>query len=177
MITFGHGRLDRDALGALHTGAGVDLVVDVRRFPGSRANPAAAQGAIPDLLQDKGIRYRWDARLGGRRNLTVAEDEASPDTWWRVKAFRAYAAWTRSEDFRTGLAELLTEEAKGLSVAVMCSEAVWWRCHRRIISDVVLGEHGVEVGHLMHDGRVSAHVLSEGARVGDDGRLVWDGED
>ena len=175
MLTFGHGRLDRDELGDLLTGAGVDLVVDVRRFPGSRSNEAASRGAVPDLLEERGIGYRWDGRLGGRRNLTAAEDAASPDTWWRVKAFRAYAGWTRSEDFRAGLADLLADEATGRTVAIMCSEAVWWRCHRRIVSDVGLGEHGVEVGHLMHDGRVTTHELSEGARAGDDGRLVWDG--
>lgn len=176
MLTFGHGRLDRQELGRLLTEAEVQRVVDVRRFPGSRANPAAARGEIPDLLADLGIEYRWDARLGGRRALTKAEDEASPDTWWRVAAFRAYAGWTRSPEFRSALPELLAQDDTGVT-AVMCSEAVWWRCHRRLIADVVLGEAQRPVWHLMHDGRLMPHELSAGASFRPDGELVWDGTD
>jgi len=172
VLTFGHGRLERDELADLLTGAGVTGIVDVRRFPGSRANSAAARGAIPELADELGIDYRWDERLGGRRSLTAEEDRASPDTWWRVAAFRAYAAWTRSDDFRAALPELAAEEG---DAAIMCSEAVWWRCHRRIISDVLVLECGVPVRHLMHDGRLDEHEPSDGARVGEDGRVVWDG--
>jgi cation transport regulator ChaB len=175
LLTFGHGRLDSNTLSALVRDAGIELVVDVRRFPGSRANDAAARGAIPALLETVGIEYRWDQRLGGRRNLTKAEDESSPDTWWRVKAFRGYAAWTRSEDFRAALPELLADVDRART-AVLCSEAVWWRCHRRMIADVVLLELGVEVCHLMHTGALNSHSGSEGARLDADGRLVWDGE-
>ncbi|MDO5712680.1 MAG: DUF488 domain-containing protein [Micrococcales bacterium] len=174
MLTFGHGRLERAELGELLAGAGVEAVVDVRRFPGSRANPAAARGAIPDLLTQVGIAYRWDERLGGRRSLTKAQDEASPDTWWRVKAFRAYAAWTRSPQFRAG-AQDLWELARSTRTAVMCSEAVWWRCHRRLIADVTELEGGLPVLDLMHDGRLLPHEPSAGARLGPGG-VVWDGD-
>lgn len=174
MLTFGHGRLDHEELAALLTDAGVDLVVDVRRFPGSRRNDAASRDVLPGILADAGIDYRWDERLGGRRTLTKAELAASPDGWWQVAAFRAYAGWTRSADFRAGLDVLLEDEA-GRTTAIMCSESVWWRCHRRIISDVVLLESGREVGHLMHTGKVTPHPPSEGARRGADGQLVWDG--
>lgn len=174
LLTFGHGRLDRDQLGSLVQGAGIGLVVDVRRFPGSRANEAAARGEVPDLLAGLGIGYRWDERLGGRRQLTAAEDEASPDTWWRVKAFRAYAAWTRSAPFREAIPDLLADIGR-TRTAVMCSEAVWWRCHRRIIADVVLLGHGVRVAHLMHDGRMTPHSGSEGAHPDPLLGLVWDG--
>lgn len=173
MLTFGHGRLTRAELGGLVTGAGIELVVDVRRFPGSRANPAAARGAVPELLGELGIGYRWEARLGGRRRLTAAEDAASPDTWWRVAAFRAYAAWTRSGDFRAALPQLLDEDRHTVT-AIMCSESVWWRCHRRIVADVLVLECDRDVRHLLPHGRTTPHTPSAGARRGDDGRLVWD---
>jgi uncharacterized protein (DUF488 family) len=171
MLTFGHGRLKRDGLASLLTTADVSGIVDVRRFPGSRTNPAAARGAVADLADEIGIAYRWDERLGGRRALSAAEDRESPDQWWRVKAFRAYAAWTRSDAFRAALDDLTEEPDRA---ALMCSEAVWWRCHRRIISDVLVVELGIRVQHLMPDGRLVEHVPSEGLRLGADGRAFWD---
>jgi uncharacterized protein (DUF488 family) len=173
LVTFGHGRLEPDELGALLSGAGIEQVVDIRRFPGSRTNPAAARGRVPEILEARGIGYRWDERLGGRRSLPPEQDASSPDPWWQVKQFRAYAGWTRSPEFREGLEELVQEVA-ARRTAVMCSESVWWRCHRRLVADVVLVEHGMPVLHLMHDGRLREHQPSAGARVGDDGRLVWD---
>jgi uncharacterized protein (DUF488 family) len=175
VLTFGHGRLARAELAALLTEAHVESVVDVRRFPGSRSNPAAARGAIDALADELGIGYRHDPRLGGRRSLTKEQEAGSPDTWWQVAAFRAYAGWTRSEEFRAGLADLVAAPTVRRT-AIMCSEAVWWRCHRRIISDVVVMEHDVPVEHLMHDGRLIVHPVSAGARPGEDGRLVWDGD-
>lgn len=174
LLTVGHGRLDRDALGRLLTDAGVELLVDVRRFPGSRANPAAAKGSVPDLTADAGIDYRWEEDLGGRRTLSAAERDASPDTWWRVEAFRAYAAWTRTPAFRAALGRVVAD-ARARRTAVMCSESVWWRCHRRIIADVAVAEHGLQVGHLMHDGRVTAHAPAAGLRSDGRGHPVWDG--
>jgi uncharacterized protein (DUF488 family) len=172
LLTLGHGTLDRDGLGALLHGAGVRHLVDVRRFPGSRNNPSAKRPALEAMCADLGISYRWDDRLGGRRRLDP--DAPSPDAWWRVTQFRAYAAWTRTPEFRDALAELL-HDIPTARTAVMCSESVWWRCHRRLVADVVLAEHRIPVQHLMHDGRLTPHVLSEGASVGEAGRLVWDG--
>ncbi len=175
LVTFGHGRLDSDGLLSLVRRAGIELVVDVRRFPGSRHNPAAGREVLPATLLGGGVRYRWDERLGGRRHLTRAEDEASPDTWWRVEAFRAYAAHTRTVEFRAGIEDLLIDVA-AQRTAVMCSEAVWWRCHRRLIADVVMVEHGVPARHLMHDGRLVTAEPSDGARLDPaSGHLVWDG--
>lgn len=174
LLTLGHGRLERDELAALLTDAGITQLVDVRRFPGSRTNDAAARGAIEEICTEAGIAHRWDERLGGRRRLTKDELAASPDTWWRVVQFRAYAGWTRSDEFRAGLEELRADVARART-AVMCSEAVWWRCHRRLIADVMLLEHGVEVLDLMHSGQQRPHEPSEGARLGGDGHVVWDG--
>ena len=120
LITVGHGRLDRDELTALLSGAGIERLVDVRRFPGSRANDAAARGQVEEICEAAGIEYRWEERLGGRRRLTTEQDAASPDTWWRVAAFRAYAAWTREDDFRAAISDL-TVDIEAARTAVMCS--------------------------------------------------------
>src|SRR3546814_12221687 len=104
MLTFGHGRLDRDQLAALLRGADVELVVDVRRFPGSRHNPAAAAGQVEALLDENGIGYRHEPRLGGRRRLKQDEAAVSLDPWWRVAALREYADWTRTGEIGDGLA-------------------------------------------------------------------------
>lgn len=173
LLTVGHGRSERDELAALFSDAGVELLVDIRRFPGSRANPAAATGSVAELTAGAGIDYRWEEDLGGRRTLRASERRASPDTWWRVEAFRAYSAWTRTEGFRSAL-DRVVADAHARCTAVMCSESVWWRCHRRIVADVVVSHHGLPVGHLMHDGRITAHTPSEGLRIADDGYPVWD---
>ena len=172
LLTVGHGRLDPNALADLLTGAGVELLVDIRRFPGSRTSPHLARDALADWLPACGPAYRWEERLGGRRQLP--RDEPSPDTWWTVPAFRAYAAHTRSADFRSAL-EALLGEAGAHRVAVMCSETVWWRCHRRLVADVAALAHGVDVRHLMPDGSLRAHRPAEGARLRPDGLLFWDG--
>ncbi|MGC0272373.1 DUF488 family protein [Pseudactinotalea sp. Z1739] len=172
LLTVGHGALSRAELRDLLIGAEVESVVDVRRFPGSRRNPDVGRDALASWLPEAGIGYRWEEHLGGRRHLTRAAQARSPDTWWQVAAFRAYAGYTRTEEFRAALTRVV-QEARAARVAVMCSESVWWRCHRRIIADVTAMTTDVPVLHLMHDGAVRAHPPSEGARAGEDG-LVWD---
>jgi uncharacterized protein (DUF488 family) len=170
LTSVGHGALDRAALVALLTSAGIEALVDIRRFPNSRHNPDVEMSAITAWAQDAGLAYRWDARLGGRRRLAAGAD--IEDDWWRVEQFAAYAAYTRSAPFGEALAELV-EQSGRQRTAMMCSEAVWWRCHRRIVADVAVMTFSVEVCHLMHDGRLVAHVPSEGARLRADGRIVW----
>jgi uncharacterized protein (DUF488 family) len=172
LLTIGHGRAGPGELPGRLVGAGVDLLVDIRRFPGSRASPHLARDALADELPRHAVAYRWEERLGGRRRLPRAAP--SPDTWWTVPAFRAYAAHTRTPDFRAALADLLAEAA-GRRVAVMCSESVWWRCHRRLVADVAVLAHGVDVRHLMPDGSLRPHAPAAGARVGADRLVVWDG--
>nr|WP_239524215.1 DUF488 domain-containing protein [Geodermatophilus normandii] len=170
MLTVGHGPEDRAALAARLRGAAVDLVVDVRRFPGSRANPDVRREALADWLPDAGVGYRWEERLGGRRRLPPGEPVA--DGWWTVAQFAAYAAHTRTAGFAAALDEVV-DDAASATVAVMCSESVWWRCHRRIVADVAVLARGVPVTHLMPDGRLSPHTPSAGAVLGGDGEVRW----
>jgi uncharacterized protein (DUF488 family) len=170
LLTFGHGTATEKELVDLLDGAGVGLVVDVRRFPGSRRNPHVATVELQRWLPAAGIAYRWEPRLGGRRRVPPGTDEV--DSWWEVDAFRAYAAHTRTPEFRDALGELLAQA--GPRTAVMCSESVWWRCHRRLIADVVVLLHHRPVLHLGHGGQLAEHRPAVGARVTPDG-LVYDG--
>ncbi|MGW2765541.1 DUF488 domain-containing protein [Streptomyces sp. NPDC001275] len=170
LVTFGHGTADRERLTELIRGAGIDAVVDVKTAPGSRHNPDVGRERLLEWLPERGTAYRWEPRLGGFRK--VPPD--SPDTVWRNEAFRGYAAHTRTDEFLDAITQLLDEAARRRT-AVMCAEAVWWRCHRRIIADFVVLARGRPVLHLMHDGRLVPHRLSEGVRLLEDGLLVYDG--
>jgi len=169
LLTVGHGPQGRDALGGRLSGAGIEVLIDVRRFPGSRNNPDVAREALQEWLPASGIGYRWDERLGGRRRLPPGEPVA--DGWWTVAQFAAYAAHTRTPEFGAALDDLLAE-AVPATIAVMCSESVWWRCHRRLIADVAVLGRAVPVMHLMPDGRLSAHRVSAGA-VRDAEQVRW----
>lgn len=161
--TFGHGTATQQALTDLLVEAVVDTVVDVRRFPGSRRHPHVGQDQLAQWLPAEGIDYRWMAELGGRRK----SDGDSPNTGLRNPQFRAYADHMASADFRAAVDELL-ELAAARSVAVMCSEAVWWRCHRRLLADHLVLVEGWRVEHLFHDGRLADHpVTPEATRTGD----------
>jgi uncharacterized protein (DUF488 family) len=170
LLTVGHGPQDRAALGAHLTAAGVEQLVDVRRFPRSRNNPAVDRESLEEWLPLLGIGYRWEERLGGRRRLP--RGEPVEDGWWTVPQFAAYAAHTRTPEFGAALDEVVAESAHR-TVAVMCSESVWWRCHRRLIADVAVLARGVPVAHLMPDGRLSSHRPSDGAVVDDAGLVRW----
>jgi len=170
LLTVGHGPEGRDRLGPRLLGAGVGSLVDIRRFPGSRSNPDVGRDALAAWLPAAGIGYRWDERLGGRRRLHAGEPVA--DGWWTVAQFAAYAAHTRTAEFAAAL-DVVVAELDSATVAVMCSESVWWRCHRRLVADVVVLGRGIAVEHLMPDGRLSPHRPSAGAVLGDDGTVRW----
>ena len=169
VFTFGHGTADAAGIAALLTGADVRSLVDVRTAPGSRHNPDTAREAMANWLPRAGIGYRWEPRLGGWR--PKAAD--SPDTGLRNDSFRAYAGYRRSSDFRTAIDELLATAAAE-QVAVMCAETVWWRCHRKLIADYLTLVRGIEVQHLMHDGKLRQHRPTSEARVDGD-VLIYDG--
>jgi uncharacterized protein (DUF488 family) len=170
LLTVGHGTLVRDELARLLRGADVQELVDVRTAPGSRHNPDVARGAMERWVPDSGIGYRWEPRLGGWRK-TRAD---SPNVALRNASFRGYADYMASEEFSDALGVLL-EDATGRRSAIMCSEAVYWRCHRRLVADNVVLVHGGTVQHLGHDGRLSVHRPTDGVRV-EDGLLVYDGD-
>lgn len=169
LLTFGHGTASQDDILALLRGAGVSALVDVRAVPASRRSPHVTRDALARWLPAAGVDYRWEPRLGGFRR--PAPD--SPDVVWRNPSFRGYAGYTRTEPFRAALDELLDQAAE-TTTSVMCSESVWWRCHRRLIADVAVLSRAVPVRHLMHDGRLSPHRPTPGARVRPDGLLVYD---
>jgi uncharacterized protein (DUF488 family) len=170
LITFGHGTASAERIAELLLSAEVSALADVRIAPGSRRNPQVARAVLERWLPGYGISYRWDKRLGGFRR--PAPD--SPDVAWREEAFRGYAGHMRGPEFLAAIDDVLTQAA-AQRLAVMCSESLWWRCHRRLIADFAEIARGVPVRHLMHDGRLAAHHPSPGVRLRADGLLVYDG--
>lgn len=167
VFTIGHGTRTEDELVAVLAGAGIDVLVDVRRFPGSRRHPHFAREAMEHWVPAAGIAYEWwGETLGGRRK--PAPD--SPNVAWRNDSFRAYADHMASDEFRAALRQL--EQRATTHQAVMCAETLWWRCHRRLIADALVAD-GLEVVHLGM-GRDDRHELNETARVDDAGVLVYD---
>ena len=169
ILTVGHGTASQQELETLLLGTDVASVVDVRRHPGSRRHPHVARDRLEEWLPAAGIDYRWEERLGGRRSRV----EGSPNTGLRDPAFQGYADHLDTAEFREAIAEVLAE-AGSRRVAVLCSESVWWRCHRRLIADHVTLLTDMELRHLLHDGRLDEHRPTDVVRV-EDGRLIYDG--
>ena len=170
IFTIGHSTRTIAEFVALLQKVGVNLLVDVRSIPRSRTNPQFNADALPDALAEAGIRYRQLAALGGLRHRKKGA-MPSPNTLWRVAAFRNYADYAATEAFRTGLDELRAL-ARDNCCAIMCAEAVWWRCHRRIIADYLLA-NGVPVAHIMGQNKVDAATLTPGVRLLPNGTLVY----
>ncbi len=170
IYTIGHSTHTLDELVALLREVGVDLLVDVRSIPRSRAMPQFNIETLPDALAAMGIGYRHLDALGGRRHRPKG-GPPSENTWWRVAAFRTYADYAQTEPFRAGLDELLALAAEHCC-AVMCAEAVWWRCHRRIIADYLL-VRGIPVEHIMGLGKLTPATLTPSAEALPDGTLRY----
>jgi uncharacterized protein (DUF488 family) len=149
---------------------GVDLVVDVRSIPRSRTNPQFNADALPEALGRAGISYRHLPALGGLRHRKKGATP-SLNTFWQVAAFRNYADYAATDAFRAGLDELRAL-SHGNCCAIMCAEAVWWRCHRRIIADYLLMQ-GVPVMHIMGRDKIDPAKLTPGVRLLPDGTLVY----
>lgn len=164
--TVGHGTLAQDEFATLVHDAGVDEVVDIRSFPGSRRNPQFGTEQMARWLPEATVAYSWMRDLGGRRKAVPGSKHVA----LRHPSFRAYADYMETEPFVTGVDHLL---ARGDGRAVMCSESVWWRCHRRLLADYLVLVRGVEVVHLMHDGRLTPHPPTEGVRA-ERHRLIYD---
>lgn len=160
VYTIGHSTHPAEAFIALLENAGVDFVVDVRTIPRSRTNPQFNFDSLPKTLKKAGIGYSHIAELGGLRARQKVLKE-SPNTFWTNKSFQNYADYALSDTFRAGL-DALEELAAEHSCALMCAEAVWWRCHRRIIADYLLAE-GYPVFHIMGMDKLEPARLTEAA--------------
>ncbi len=165
IFTIGHSNRTIEEFLALLGEQRVELVVDVRRLPGSARNPQFDEDELASSLSEEGISFRRAEGLTGRRPRS-ADVPGEVNGWWENRSFHNYADHGLSEEFRRALAEL-REWGAERPAAVMCSEAVWWRCHRRIIADHLLA-HGDDVVHIMGGGRVQQAELSAGAVVGAD---------
>jgi uncharacterized protein (DUF488 family) len=161
IFTIGHSTRPLAEFVALLREAAVALLVDVRSIPRSRANPQYNNDVLPGSLAEFGIDYRHAASLGGRRHRPKGAPP-SRNTLWRVAAFQNYADYAATPGFRVGLDEL-KQTAVTQRCAIMCAEAVWWRCHRRIIADYLLAD-GVAVRHIMGPGKVEPATPTPGAQ-------------
>ena len=148
---------------------GVEVLVDVRRYPMSRRHPQFSRDSLAASHQEGGIQYMHEPGLGGRR----ATRPGSPHTAWRVEAFRGYADHMETPEFQDALGRLMDRAARE-TVAILCAEAVPWRCHRRLISDALVAR-GVEVRHILGPGRADPHELDPNARILPGGRLLYAG--
>ena len=160
LYTIGHGTRSIEEFIRMLQERNIELLVDVRAFPASRANPQFNTEALSKALAVAGITYQHEPALGGRRR---GLGDASPNQAWRHPSFRAYADYMMTDEFWDALDGLLAE-AKLRPTAIMCSETLWWRCHRRMIADAAVA-HGARVIHLMKPGQQSDHVLAQIAHV------------
>jgi uncharacterized protein (DUF488 family) len=158
--TVGHSNRPMAELIGLLTGQSISVLADVRRFPGAKRQPQFAQESLESSLREVGISYRHFEALGGRRSLSR---EDSPNTAWRSESFQAYADHMQTGEFSAALAELMALAASS-PTAILCAEAVPWRCHRQLISDALVA-HGWEVRHILGARSVRPHRLTEFARV------------
>jgi uncharacterized protein (DUF488 family) len=148
----------------------VDLLIDVRAFPRSRANPAFNIDRLPGDLERFQIGYRHIPELGGRRPKQKAVD-GELNALWRMQSFHNYADYALSDEFHDAFEELLRLGADR-RLALMCSEAVWWRCHRRIITDYLL-LNGHAVDHLMGPGQIEHATPTPGAQRTAEGKVIY----
>jgi uncharacterized protein (DUF488 family) len=159
VFTIGHSTRSGDDFLHVLEDSGIEVIADVRRMPGSRRLPQFDSATLQRSLADRGMDYLWIPQLGGRRRST----SNSPNTGWRHAAFRAYADHLVTEEFADGLFELLMV-AGGRPTAVMCAEVLWWRCHRRLIADVLVSL-GIRVVHIFDVGKREVHRLAPPARL------------
>ena len=160
--TIGHSTRKIDHFISLLEENGIKLVVDVRSLPGSKRYPQFNKEALADSLGQNGIRYEHFPELGGRR-------KPSPDsrnTAWRNASFRGYADYMETGEFQKGIQRLVDLTSEVGPAAIMCAEAVWWRCHRALISDY-LKARGIEVIHIVNSNKTEPHPFTSAARIVD----------
>lgn len=170
LFTIGHSNRSLEEFIELLVGFDVDRVVDIRKFPRSRTNPQFNEDALPQALAESDISYEHLVALGGRRakGQAVARDI---NPYWTNESFHNYADYALSAEFHAGLDHLL-EASQQRRCAIMCSEAVWWRCHRRIVTDYLIAR-GVDVFHIMGKNRLETARLTPSAVPQSDGTIVY----
>jgi uncharacterized protein (DUF488 family) len=166
--TIGHSTRSIEEFLSLLGGSRIEMVADVRSFPGSRKYPQYGREALTATLSAHAIDYRWLPALGGRRKASPD----SPNTAWRSASFRGYADYMSTTEFAQGLSELLNVSEKART-ALMCSEGVWWRCHRSMIADA-LCVRGMQVVHILDGKRNAVHPMTSAAQIVD-GALSYAG--
>ena len=168
IYTIGHSTRSITELTELLQEYSIDLLVDVRRFPGSKRHPQFNRGNLEDSLPGADIDYRHEERLGGRRGNPSKE---SPNGGWDSKGFQAYADHLLSAEAREALDELIAK-AEAKQTAVMCAEAVPWRCHRQVIADHLVAR-GHTVIHILGPGQSAPHGLRPMAEVRKNGSVIY----
>ncbi|MGM8885489.1 DUF488 domain-containing protein [Psychrobacter sp. 1U2] len=168
--TIGHSTRSLDELIDMLQAADIELLVDVRSFPRSSTNPHFNIDTLPQALSQVGISYQHCIDLGGRRPKQKQVDE-DINNLWRVQAFHNYADYALSDTFQAALDKLI-QLGKKQRLTLMCSEAVWWRCHRRIITDYLL-LRGHRVEHIMGVGRLDPAKPTLGAELNSQGYVVY----
>ena len=169
LFSIGHSNQALDRFLGLLAQHRIEALVDIRRFPGSRKYPHWNQKNLAASLQEAGIEYHWLETLGGRRRSKKGAP-ASPNLGLRNEGFRNYADYMLTEEFHQAAGGLL-EIAARKRTAMMCAEAVYWRCHRRLVSDFLLANH-VAVQHIFPNGEVRPHKLTEGVQV-EEGEVTY----
>jgi len=169
-FTIGHSNRSIELFVALLREAQVELLVDIRKIPMSRANPQFNEDRLPDAMAAFQISYEHIAALGGLRGKATTLP-ANVNGFWTNESFHNYADYALSEQFHAALGRLLREGHERRS-AIMCAEAVWWRCHRRIVADYLIAA-GETVFHIMSEGRLEPAQLTSAAIVQPDGTIVY----
>src|SRR5262245_45349230 len=169
--TIGHSTRAIDEFISLLNENGVKVLADVRAWPGSKRYPQFNKDALAESLSTHGIRYEHFPELGGKRK----SKPDSRNTTWRNASFRGYADYMETEQFQKGIERLLDAVAEAGPTAIMCAEAVWWRCHRSLIADY-LKARGVEVLHILNANKVELHPYTSAARVVN-GQLSYEAND
>jgi uncharacterized protein (DUF488 family) len=158
--TIGHSTHSLDKFQGLLSRHGIEALADIRRYPGSRKFPHFHRDSLASALPRAGIEYHWFESLGGRRK---GSGGSTRNFGLRNESFRAYADFMATPEFHEAVERLLGRAGRKRT-AYMCSEGLFWRCHRRLVSDYLLAR-GIVVQHIMPDGELRPHTLTEGARV------------
>ncbi len=170
VLTIRHSNHPLDRFLALLARHGVEALVDIRRFPGSRKHPLFHRDNLATVLPNSGVEYHWLEALGGRRHK---QRNDSPNLGLENQGFRNYADYMLTEDFREGVEKLLAV-ARRKRTAFMCAEGLFWQCHRRLVSDFLVAD-GVTVQHIMPGGELRPHKMTSGAVI-EDGRVTYPGD-